>query len=550
MSNENDNAGPAGPSTATKLGRQVRRTLLLTAVVVGMVAVFWIWERFRTEEFTVTVVAEPDPHEDLAGYPYAADGLLELMEFSARPSQNGPLLQLESHGDPYTWTFGVSGDDRRNVKNLRLRGTLTWPGSDVAGLSIPLSLPVDSKSASGRYELVLTTGTVQNFYDDTAIAISFKVTDRQSGVALPGLRRDGMEVQAFTETEHGIYDLSVNTGTLLQMAHDEVDSLTFRITQDADDRAAENLSLSVPLVWFFRRSAAHESRVLAIDFVTEVNTLCPRVTGLQPTRVRQDRWPDRLVITGEFLDRTESVSLRHRGREVVCSILLKTPTRLELTTGSVPVPGRYDVSLTGRGCESTVGGRVDVVAPSTPLRALPLATAAITRGDELALRWQRGSEKGPLVVEVSGPGGAGPWRSLGQAAATVEHFTWRQVDLEAGRYELRVRPVDGRSAAATWDLSITRPLEILVVIHFADGPKNWRISKAWIDGLEVTKDQWQATGSHARVRLALGEHIWVAKGRDGIAYTGSFVVESRHDFENTADFDLIRLDRAESKRRD
>ena len=548
MSNENGNSSPPVPSAATKLGHQVRRILLLVTVVVGMVAFYWIWERFRTQEFEVTVIADPDPHEVLAGYPYDARGLLELMEFSARPAQNGQQLRLEPHDDPFTWTFGVSGDSRRSVKNQELRGTLTWRGSDAEGLSVPLSLPVDSESSPGRFEVRLTTSAVENFYDDAVVTTSFKVTDQNSGAALPGLQLNETEVKGFTETQRGIYELSVYASTLLQLSQDQVDSLTFRITQDADDRATERLSLSVPLAWLFHQPTASESRVLAIAFVTEVDPLCPRATGLQPTRVRQDRWPDRLVITGEFLDRTLSASLQRRGREVDCFILLRTPTRLELTTGSVPAPGRYEVSLTSNGCAATTGGRLDVVAPSTALQALPLAAAAVERGSELTLRWKRGSVGSPLVVEVSSPGGGAPWRSLARAEAGVEHYTWSAIDLDPGSYKVRLRVVDAESAAASWDLSVTQPPELLVVLHFTDGNENWRVREAWVDGFEVTT--LEATGSHARVRLAPGEHLWVAKGRDRIAYTGLFVVESRHDFENTSDFDPIRLDRAESRRRD
>ena len=233
-----------------------------------------------------------------------------------------------------------------------------------------------------------------------------------------------------------------------------------------------------------------------------------------------------------------------------CFILLKTPTRLELATSSAPAPGKYEVSLESEGCAATAGGRLEVVAPSTALRALPLAAVDLERGNELALRWQHGSVNGPLAVEVSSPGGAGPWRSLAQVEAGVEHYTWPRVDLGPGSYKLRLRPVNAEAAAASWDLSISQPPELLVVLHFTDGQKNWRIREAWVDGFEITAAQWQATGSHARVRLEPGDHLWVAKGRDHIAYTGSFVVESRHDFENTSDFDPIRIDRAESRRRD
>jgi len=548
VSNENDYSSPPAPSAATKLGNQVRRIMLLVAVVVGVVAVYWIWERFHTQEFEVTVVVDPDPHQILAGYPYNAADLLELMEFSAQPSQNGPPLQLEPHDDPFTWTFGVSGDSRRSVKNQELRSTLTWRGSDVEGLSIPLSFSIDSEFSSKRKEVRLTTGAVEDFYDDAIVTTSFKVTDRNSGAALPGLHLNETEVKAFTETERGIYELTVYAGTLLQLAQDEVDSLSFRVTQEADDRAAERLSLSVPLTWLFHRPTANESRVLAIAFVTEVDHLCPRATGLEPSRVRQDRWPDHLVITGEFLDRTQSVSLRRRGREVDCFILLKTPTRLELATSSAPAPGKYDVSLESEGCATTAGGRLEVVAPSTALRALPLAAADLERGNELALRWQHGSVNGPLAVEVSSPGGAGPWRSLARVEADVGRFTWSAVDLGPGSYKLRLRPVDSEAAAASWDLSITQPAEFLIVLHFTDGKENWRVRQAWVDGFEVTT--LEATGSHARINLAPGEHTWVAKGRDRIAYTGSFVVESRHAYDPSGDFDIVRLDRAESRRRD
>ena len=190
----------------------------------------------------------------------------------------------------------------------------------------------------------------------------------------------------------------------------------------------------------------------------------------------------------------------------------------------------------------------DVVAPSTALQALPLSAAEVERGSELALRWKRGSVGSPLVVEVSSPGGGAPWRSLARAEAGVKHYTWSAIDLDPGSYKVRLRAVDAESAAASWDLSVTQPPELLVVLHFTDGNENWRVREAWVDGFEVTT--LEATGSHARVRLAPGEHLWVAKGRDHIAYTGLFVVESRHDFENTSDFDPIRLDRAESRRRD
>lgn len=549
MSNENGIPGSSTPTAAAKLGHQIRRVLLLVAVVVGVVAAYWIWERFRTEEFQVTVVVDLDPHEELVGYPYLSNELLERMDLSVRPSFEGPRLRLKPHDDPLTWTFGVSGDDRRSVKNLQTRGFITWRGSDTEGLRIPLSVPDDPDSTPGRYVLRLTISAVQDFYESISSTL-FKVRDRSTGAALPGLRLHGLEVRAFDSESPGIYRLEVDASTLLSHVYFQTDSLTFRVKQDTDDRAAERLALSVPLTWFFQKPTAGELRILDVDFVAEDNTLCPRATNLQPTRVRQDRWPDRLVITGEFLDRTLSASLRGRGRNVGCTIVSKTLTRLELAPDSTPTPGHYEVMLESEGCPSTTGGRLQVVSPSTPLRAQALASAELERGSELTLRWRCGSKHGPLVVEVSAPGGSAPWRRLAQVAADTEHYPWPQVDLDPGSYGIRLRPVDSETATASWAFTVTRPSELLVVLHFVDGKKDWRIGRAWVDGNEIAAAEWQATRSHARVRLTRGGHVWVATGKkDDISYKGSLVVEDNHNFESD-DFDNIRLDRADSERRD
>jgi len=550
VSHDNGNNNQHTASAASKLGRQIQRVLLLVTVVIGAVGAFWIWEHYRTQKFEVVLVTAPDPHEILGGYPYDAEELIERMDFTAWPSQDGPLLELKSKDEPQTWTFGVKGEDRQSIKAQNLRGALTWRGSDVEGLTIPLNYPVESTEKSGRYELTLRTGAVEDFYEDAIITTTFKVVDRNTHASLPGLTLDGLEVRGFDPVSPGIYEVSVDAGMLLDLERGQIDSLAFRVTQTRDERAAENLSLSVPLAWFFNQPTATELRVLAVDFVTEIDPLCPRATGLQPRSVQQNQWPGSLVVTGEFLDRTRSASLKRGNQAMACTIVRATPTRLELATESAPDPGAYELTLQSDGCGPTTGGRLQVLTAVTALRALPLATTDIEAGGPMTIRWQRGSTRGPLVVEVSGPGGAGPWRALADVSAEANQHTWPAVDLGPGSHKLRLRSPDNNKVLASWNFLVVAPSKMLVVLHFADGAKNWRIREAWVDGREIAAGEMQATGSHARITLAPGEHRWVAKGRDGVAYTGSFNVESHHQFQEGGDFELIRLDRVESRRRD
>lgn len=535
------------PTKAGRLGRQVQRVLLLVTLVVGVAAAIWIWEHFRVEAFEVTVRAADDPFDTLAGEPYGAAEFLDHLELQAWAPSTGEPLALEPLDAPGAWRFKVGGEARRDARNARIRARLMWKDADNDDLS--LELPAHTASDSlGRIDFTVTHRAIQRFYDQD-VATELKVVDGKSNVALPDLRQRGKDVAAFEDRGGGVYRLALTARNLLDMQQQLADSITFDVVRGDQQPGGERLELTVPLAWFFTRGGG-DRRVVDLDLVTGASALCPLVTDLQPVDVRQDRWPGQLTVSGEFLDRTRAARLRHHdGATIACVLGPARSDRLQLLVATAPPAGRYEVLLASEGCPEIMAGRVRVTSPWTPLSAIPLATTAPEQGSPLTLAWRAGDQRGDLAVEVSSSGGGEPWQTLGKVPATASRFDWTGVDREPGQYRVRLRPVDRDQAVASWDVTVAPPAEVLVVLYFADGSRDWSVSQAWVDGREITPEEWQ-TRSLARVELALGTYRWVAKGRDGQAYTGEFTVEPRHAFTEGASFDYIKLDRAVSRLRD
>jgi len=534
---------PNHSTAAGRIGRQIQRSLILAAVIVGVVAAFWAWERVRVETFEISIQVADDPLDDLDG-PLEAHECGDHISFEVWSRPGGELLILEPRDDGL-WEFKVRGNARQDVKDMNLRAYMYWTDSTNEDLRLDTHLGmVMSESRDNRFELNISIAKIEAFFSQS-VRTEIKVNDGASGMPLGGLRHNGFTVQALEDLGQGNYRLTMSARSLLSPGGETPDSLTFQVEQDGQPADDDQLLLTVPLAWFYYPDQVAK-RVIEASRVTGPASRCPLAHGVQPSRVQRDQWPAQLAVLGENLDRADAVVLRGDTERIDGIITGRSKHRLVYRTADTPPLGSYEVVVIAEDCSEARAGVIRITPRPAEFSRLPLEADEISKGGSLSLRWRPGQRRDDLVVDVSAPDGQEPWRKVGDAMATAGRFTWENVDLEPGQYRIRVRPENNRTTLAAWDLSVSAPWELQVIINFKDGGFYWNQRRVWIDGRELGATEH--TADIVQVRLTTGIHEWESVDMAMEKFTGTFEVRNVHGVQHDASEEIIEIMKADARR--
>lgn len=553
MSNEAPNQNQAGrASAAQRIGRLIQRAMLMVAVVVGVVAAYWIWERVRSETFEVQVVAQVDPYGTLAGFSYdSTEQLLALMDLEVYVAGGSAALDKSPvPGEDSVWSFAVSGDERAIVRNMQLRGRLLWHGSDNDELTLNMPAPTLVDSIPNRFQLTLSPEAVLNYYENTEVTTEFAL--HLNGIPQPGLVHDGVSGMDLEAIDGGRYRLQTIVDLLLQEQLSGTDTLSVTV-RPADDADTRSWAIAVPLRWFFDRpdGPGQQRIVRLVDGQTHV--VCPRPRTLEPTEIRIDRWSGEMTVTGDNLDLVTAAELRQRDQRLACRIVAATETSLRLAIAGSPAPGTFELILRSESCESVAAGRIRVTRRIQPLRPVALDDPEVVRGQPVTVQWVPGSTTGQIIIETAEAGDNPRW----QRRESVDARAGRSGPLvfadAPGSQSIRLRHAATDAILATWRVAVTPPPDITIVIRFLarEGGQlqDWPLETIWLDGRQLTASEL-VTPNQVKTTVPLGDVRWVAKGRfEPQRYTGVITVVPEHDFALGRDMEIIQIVREDAELR-